>query len=503
MKRILLPSLLLALPALAFAQGALTPPAGAFSGGAPTATMKTLDQVEPRTPLRTGSHGVTQNVNGGFTISASGSYYLEGNLSVGTGDGIIIEVGNVSIDLSGFTISSFASPANGSGIYVDGDHSNIAIRNGHIRGTTTYVYATSTFIGGGFNNGVLAYGGVECRGRSVTGLSVVGMGWGGITLCGNGSTISDCTVSTCAGLGFNADTVRDSTGMTCEGQVIEAKTVNNCYASGVNTAHFYTIRAETVTNCQASADGGDGIRAFTVINSIGSSDSGIGIFAEQTATGCYGTTSSGAAGLQTGTAENCRGFVIGRNGKGTGIGLWTGIATGCYGTSTSGIGLKAYQNATNCTGDSGSSTGLFAVVATGCGGNSTSGIGLQAAQNATGCTGTTASGSNGILVGDTGAAGTAENCRGIVTDGTGTGLSAETASNCFGQSTAGTGLSATTATNCSAYTATGSIAMSVAGSASNCRGNNGGSGKAIEAAIAVSCTSAHGTISAPNKYNMP
>ena len=44
------------------------------------------------------------------------------------------------------------------------------------------------------------------------------------------------------------------------------------------------------------------------------------------------------------------------------------------------------------------------------------------------------------------------------------------------------------------------VALVVAGSATNCRGNNGGGGKAITAAIAVSCTSAGGTIDAPQKF---
>ena len=199
------------------------------------------------------------------------------------------------------------------------------------------------------------------------------------------------------------------------------------------------IKGQVVSNCSATACGNAGIFGITVANSQGSAVN---------------------TGIEAISAINCTG------------------------TATTVVGLKA-ETAANCTG------------------TSTSGIGLKATQNATGCTGTTASGSNGLLVGDTGAAGTAENCRGIVTDGTGTGLSAETAPNCFGQSTAGTGLSSATASNCSAYTASGAIAMSVAGSANNCRGNNGGGGKAIETAIAIGCTSASGAISASSKYNMP
>jgi len=56
-------SLLLAHPA--FSQGPLTP------GGTPTPTMKTLTQIEPRTPIESLP----------FTITQPGSYYLTKNLA--------------------------------------------------------------------------------------------------------------------------------------------------------------------------------------------------------------------------------------------------------------------------------------------------------------------------------------------------------------------------------------------------------------------------------------
>src|ERR1041385_7160549 len=77
----------------AFAQGNLTPP------GAPAPTMKTLAQIEPRTPIATAP----------FTITAGGSYYLTTNVSVVTGDAITIATNNVTLDLNGFTISSTRS----------------------------------------------------------------------------------------------------------------------------------------------------------------------------------------------------------------------------------------------------------------------------------------------------------------------------------------------------------------------------------------------------------
>src|SRR6185436_3266817 len=74
------------------AQGLLTPP------GAPAPTMKTLDQVQPRTPVSAF----------GTTLTAPGSYYLTTNLLSGssTGDGILVRANNVTIDLNGFSIIS-------------------------------------------------------------------------------------------------------------------------------------------------------------------------------------------------------------------------------------------------------------------------------------------------------------------------------------------------------------------------------------------------------------
>ncbi len=146
--RLLLAASLLALPALAFAQGQLTPPSDAFSGGAPAPTMKSLDQIEPRTPLHDGAPGVTQNANGGFTISQPGSYYLTGNVTVASGDGIVITGNDVSLDLRGFTIATTAPDAEGCGILLPGSPAGIAIANGRILGTVTFdgsVYSSSGF----------------------------------------------------------------------------------------------------------------------------------------------------------------------------------------------------------------------------------------------------------------------------------------------------------------------------------------------------------------------
>src|SRR4051812_3731428 len=105
----LLGSLLLSslLTATCFAQGSLTPP------GAPGASMKSLDQVEARTPITSAA----------FNISSSGSYYLTTNLYGGS-YGIAVGADNVTIDLNGFAL---IGPGSGTAINVNGNFRSLRV----------------------------------------------------------------------------------------------------------------------------------------------------------------------------------------------------------------------------------------------------------------------------------------------------------------------------------------------------------------------------------------
>jgi hypothetical protein len=356
---------------IAFAQGDLTPP------GAPAPTMKSLDQVEARTPIDPSQPGFALP----YTISARGSYYLTANLAVTGGNAIVITANNVTLDLNGFTISSSASPAGGTAIVPNNNIQDITILNGHIVGN--------------FQHGIRFSGALGVlKNVRVEGISVSGCSGDGINLGNFLSIVIDrCTVQQVGAAGIVGGSVNNSVAENCGSTGIIAKAATNSVGS--------------------SSASQQGLYAGTAVNCFGASVSGTGLDADS-ATGCRGEStaiSSTGTGLNAATATGCYGY----NGNGSGIGLSATSANGCYGFSVSGTGLNA-TTATGCFGQSGTSgTGLYAYSAENCHGSSgSSGIGLQTFANAS-------------------------NCRGVSSSGTGLAAGA-VASFCLGNSTSGTGL---------------------------------------------------------------
>lgn len=183
---------LTALPLAALA-GPMTPPPGA-----PGATMKTLAEVEPRIAIN--AVNTPGDASSAFRITQPGSYYLAGNLSVAPNiSGIIIDSSDVTLDLSGFTITHATENDSVAAIGVEsvpGLHKGIVIRNGIVRGGgVAGVYASSAIgvrvenvtVRDAYSTGIdVSYGGI------VTECVATGCGTG-ITAA-DGSLIENCTM---------------------------------------------------------------------------------------------------------------------------------------------------------------------------------------------------------------------------------------------------------------------------------------------------------------------
>ena len=322
-----------------FAQGSLTPP------GTPAPTMKSLDQIEARTPIT--------NTASLVTISQPGSYYLTANLTVSTGDGIDINTNDVTLDLNGFTIRSTAASATGTGILLNNGWTDITIGNGHIRGGGTN-NSSGVFSGGGFTYGIKTSGAVP-ENVQVSRISVSGCRFDGISLSGQNSTVVEaCTVRTVGGFGILGSTINSCSAFDCGNTAIYGDEVSDCrgQSSGVGDGVEGTI----ALNCYGTSIGSHGVTATTAQNCYGSSSTSWGVDAI-TALNCYGVSTSDD-GIDSTTAQNCYGASSG-NGNGlyasftasgsigyssSGIGLYSLIANVCHGATTTGPALIATHN---------------------------------------------------------------------------------------------------------------------------------------------------------------
>lgn len=239
-------STLILLPA-SFGQGPLTPP------GAPAPTMKSLQQVEPRTPISSLP----------YTISQPGSYYLTTNLSCAvctnfSTPGINILASGVALDLMGFELVGM--PGSTDGIGANHSNTNVFIHNGTVR----------DWDGAGVN-------GLGSLGYQFKNLRVVNNGERGIST-GPASLVSDCLamrngrVTASSGI----DLGRDSIAKDCVAisnaitgfQADIGATVRDCTARG-NGVGFAVHNGAVITGCTAIENSSDGITATDRCRVIG------------------------------------------------------------------------------------------------------------------------------------------------------------------------------------------------------------------------------------------
>jgi parallel beta-helix repeat protein len=191
------------------AQGSLTPP------GAPTPTMKTLAQIEPRTPISSLP----------FTITAAGAYYLTTNLTGVSGtNGITIAANDVTLDLKGFAL--VAVPGTMDGILVSGNRTNLWIGNGTVRGW-----------------GLDGIDALNSQSSRFTDLTIIGSGNTGFRP-GSTSFVTRCTSIANAQEGFLA---------------FDHCYLSQCAARNNGAAGFSAGNDCRITDCQAQSNNSDGI----------------------------------------------------------------------------------------------------------------------------------------------------------------------------------------------------------------------------------------------------
>jgi parallel beta-helix repeat protein len=270
-----------------FAQGSLTPP------GAPTPTMKTLAQIEPRTPISSAP----------FTISQPGSYYLTTNIvGVSGSNGISISANNVTLDLNGFALQGVSGSE--VGIDIPLAQTNITVRNGSLSGWDPGVESSAASSANMVFERLNVSASATSFGFDITGNCVVRdcncQDNGSGIYCQGAAVISGCT----------ADNNGDN-GILCTGSAI----ISGCAADN-NGDNGIEVYFGAVSGCNVQNNGEDGIfiESGTVsgCNVQDNTESGIEVFLYAVVSGCdvSDNTGSGISLVSFGTGVS---VVVGNN----------------------------------------------------------------------------------------------------------------------------------------------------------------------------------------------
>ena len=199
--------------------GGLTPPSAALSNGTPVAVMKTLNQIEPRTLIPALP----------YYINTPGSYYLAQPLTCTSAvNGINIGVGEVRIDLNGFSITGTSNALDG--VQVTAPCQNITIRNGIVRKWGHY--------------GIMATNAAHV---TAVNLTIYDNGWGGM-YAGTNSLVKECSV-----YGNGATAPPTNMPPADDGIMVGPySTIKDCKVYANYGAGIHTFSHSRITGCTAT-----------------------------------------------------------------------------------------------------------------------------------------------------------------------------------------------------------------------------------------------------------
>ena len=314
--------------ATSFAQGPLTPP------GAPAPTMKTLQQIEPRTP-----------VGPGTDIVQPGSYYLTTNV-IGT---VFINSSGVTLDLMGFQI------VNG-GVSVTNPAVNGAvIRNGIIRNTSSGASVDGFVTDSVFSRNVLVEN-VVILDSNFQGVRA-GVGWTLRNVVVQGSSnvgiqgLTDVTLEHCTVRSNGLSGVGNGINLQARARVINTVSDNNVN-TGILLLDNATVQGVRVRNngedglliglgsgalverVIALTNGASGIRVFNskarILDCVAANNGSHGLITTNDAvvTDCL-AMDNGGLGILVGNGSTIRSSTASRNGAGGMVALLVGAITDC------------------------------------------------------------------------------------------------------------------------------------------------------------------------------
>lgn len=221
------------------AGGPIQPPVGPVAS-----TMRTLDEIEVRTPIASLP----------YTIDEPGSYYLTGDLTTAT-NGIIVQASDVTIDLMGFSIvgPGPTAPNSNAVLVFSNTDENVTVRNGTIRSFELGVNADFLEMG---------------NATVVEDMRLLDIGGAAINLRGTNNVVRNC-VAASAGLKPPAAAGINATNAVIEGCIVGGfdtgiSTTNGVISKCVTTGGQIGILCSDslVTECSATGASADNLLLF-------------------------------------------------------------------------------------------------------------------------------------------------------------------------------------------------------------------------------------------------